>query len=153
LDLDNLIVGDLDPMIEYPSEFALFSFWSFSKYRSEEQAIRRSYEKRGCRAVPRYSTCAFVMDAGVRSQLYSDFSALQMFRLCGDQDWVGDQLEDEAIFPQEWGRNLVKKDRGDSIDPKGAKILACRQIKNHQLWDHGYFEADRIWRGDGSKEA
>jgi len=149
LDLDMLIVGDMDSMINYPHPVALCDFWSYSAFHSTAQAMARLRAKRNCTLIPVYSSDVLVYDRGACDCLYMEFTPDAMLEYCGDQDWIAAVMGTELPkFPRRWARKLHKRDMGSSPIAAGqARTLACHPIKNHQLALSGYTYADRIWRG------
>ena len=148
LDIDLLITGDLDPIIESPFDITMFNYWSFSTFKNSKMAIRKANKLKHCKLVPRYSTSCMVFDHGKFTDLYDDFKEEYINKYCGEQDYINDYLgRGIKTFPLSWGRKIRKKDKGVLFDPKGAKIIWLHPLKNHQLLDHGFIGADQIWKG------
>lgn len=147
LDLDILVVGNLDDLIEYSSDFVILSHSSFALDRN--RVIKRAWNKKGKELIPFYNSTCVAFDRGARSQIYEEFDTKMIDRFCGDQDWIGFCLgPDEVTFPFEWWRKLNHIDKKrKKLSRKDEKILSCHPIKNHLLKGHGYKRADEIWRG------
>jgi len=150
LDIDMLIVGDMNSIIDFDAPVALADYWSYSKFFSTKQAIHRVQKTRHQELIPIYSSDAIVYDKGECDCIYTDFNpAVHIDRYCGDQDWMAVCLgKDRPKFPRNWARKLCKQDRGpDPIDITHKRMIACHPVKNHLLEEMGYTYADRIWKG------
>lgn len=91
LDLDVLVVGGLDEIIDYPADFAI----------APCSAV--GWKGRGAkRAVKRYNSSVMVFDAGSRPQFFSNFTIEDTRILWGDQDLLGRMSPNEKTFPPEW---------------------------------------------------
>lgn len=118
LDLDTLIVGNLDPIIDYPAPFALAPHAG-------------SFEGRdGLAVVKRYNSSVMVWDAGTLDGLYRHWSWQVAHRLHGDQDWIGEQVPDAATFPTSWVPRISQL--GNSLPSKDAKVVLMKTPKNVQ---------------------
>ena len=149
LDIDQIVVGDLDELIEYPVPIGIMNYWSYSTYASAEIAIRKTREKWKSILIPKYSSDAIIFDKGMCAPIYDQFNRDIMLLYYGDQDWIAACLGPNLPkFPKEWGRKMKKRDRGDgSIKFGPVKLLACHPIKNHQMLENGYIYMDQLWRG------
>jgi hypothetical protein len=148
LDLDLLVVGDLDEVIEWEGDFGIYDYWAMSGFATTQKAIKTAKTKKGCELIPNYSSDMIVFDRGARNELYTELGDEEIKRFCGDQDWIGWRMPREEMFPEVWTRKLKKSDRGpDPVDFGNAKTIACHPIKNHMLADKGYQYADAVWRG------
>lgn len=150
LDIDQLIVGHMDSIIDFPATLALSDYWGYSHFDSIKKAIESHKKKRDCKLIPIYSSDAIVYNRGECDTLFTEFKPEYMYVYCGDQDWVAACLGPTIRrFPRSWGRKISKRDRGDTPLVLGdTKLIACHPVKNHQLREYGYIYADRIWCGD-----
>jgi len=134
LDLDVLIVGDLDEIVDYPAPFALVP------HAGQWQGKGR------LKVVPLYNSSVMVFDAERVHRLYSNWSPPVTERLWGDQDWIGERMPGEATMPLKWFPRLSEINNGtDLILAPGARVVLCKKPKNHvarQTWR--WF--DQMWR-------
>jgi hypothetical protein len=154
-DIDLLVVGNIDEIIEHPADFALYDYWSLSTFKkagyTARGAVKRAQRLKGKRLLPIYSSDVIVMDRGARSQIYENFKPQIMEMYCGDQDWIAAHLgRNEAKFPGGWTRKMRKGDRKliPGHDFKDLKTIACHPIKNHQLRAKGFEYFANLWEGE-----
>lgn len=145
LDLDILVVGDLEPFIEYPAEFAIGSAYGHPQI----------HHKRRVRGVRRgYNSSVMAFNRGpITDCIWSKFTRsphrwMELFR--GDQDFIKNFFPDLAKFPSEWIPKLgscINDD--DRFEPqKDAKIVLCmeRNMKKKNLDAiTKYPEVAQIW--------
>lgn len=117
LDLDTVVVSSLAPIIDYPSPFALIPH-------------EGRFEGRGARAVvKRFNSSVMVWDAGTLRHLSANWTPAVAKRLWGDQDWIGEQVEQADTMPGEWFPRLSQiEGSGPSAD---AKVILAKTPKNH----------------------
>lgn len=131
LDLDTLIVQALDPLVDFPSSFALIptagSFQPTTKHR----------------VVKRFNSSVMVWEAGVNAQLFTDWTSAVTKRLHGDQDWIGEQWPHASMFPAEWCPRLSELN-GERPGPD-AKVVLCKVPKNEEACRR-YPWVNDIWR-------
>jgi hypothetical protein len=113
LDLDLVVLNRLDPIVDFPAEFATLAQPQIGQFTNREGKI----------VVDRYNSSVMVFDAGVADCLYTDFteeamktlrgdqdyitdsfSAMSVFR--NDQDYIGHKLPDLKTFPKDWIKKL-----------------------------------------------
>lgn len=116
LDLDSLIVGSLDAIIDFPAPFALVPHsGSFNG-------------KDGLAVVKRFNSSVMVFDAAVTYRLYDDWTPSVTKRLHGDQDWTGEQMPHAAAMPLEWFPRISElQERGPTPE---AKVILAKTPKN-----------------------
>lgn len=116
LDLDTLIVGSLDAIIDFPAPFALVPHaGTFNG-------------KDGLAVVKRFNSSVMVFDAAVTYRLYDDWTPSVTERLWGDQDWYGEQMPHAVAMPLEWFPRISElQERGPSPD---AKVVLAKTPKN-----------------------
>jgi hypothetical protein len=119
LDLDVLLVGDMGPIIGYPSDFAL----------APDTASFQPRDGRQC--VHRFNSSVMVWDHGCNHELYCDWKPEVTKRLWGDQDWIGAQRPGAASMPAEWFPRLSSLGSRQGW-PKSAKVVLCKKPKNEQ---------------------
>jgi hypothetical protein len=131
LDLDVLLLGSLDAIIDYPSEFALIPDGA-PNFKGGE----------GLEVVKRYNSSVMVWDFDAVNDLYRDWTPSVAKRLWGDQDWIGERCEWAAKMPEAWFPRLraTGKDWGST-----AKVVLCKAPKNH-LAAHMWPWFDGMWR-------
>lgn len=137
LDLDLLIVDRLDPFVDFPAPFAatadIAPFFQGGK---------------GLSVCKRFNSSIMVWDRGARpTQLFTDWKPDVAARLWGDQDWLGENLPEAAMFPKEWMKR-------HSINPikvppfPGVKVITCTKFKNHEAVDMpGQEWVKQVWHG------
>lgn len=123
LDLDVLVVSALAPIIEYPARLALVP-----------DGAPHFLGRGALKVVKRYNSSVMVWDAGVATELYSQWSPQVTRRLWGDQDLIGERLPNEATMPASWFPRLSEV---TPPWPQEAKVILCKRPKN--------LEAERRW--------
>lgn len=123
LDLDVLVVSSLAPIIDYPARLALVP-----------DGAPNFQGKGDMRTVKRYNSSVMAWDAGVGTDLFTEWTTVTARRLWGDQDLIGERLPNEATMPAEWFPRLsaVKPPW-----PADAKVILSKCPKNHiaaQRW-------------------
>ena len=116
LDLDVLLVSPLAPVIDYPARFALVP-----------DGAPNFHGKGAQKVVKRYNSSVMVWDAGVATELYTEWDARVANRLWGDQDLIGERFPDEATMPAEWFPRLSAV---QPPWPDEAKVILCKRPKN-----------------------
>lgn len=124
LDLDTLLLGPLDEIIDYPEPFALVP--DAGTFNGSE----------GLRVVKRYNSSVMVWDAQTEglSSLYTDWRPDVAQRLWGDQDWIGEHYPHAATMPLSWFPRLSTNPQHW---PTTAKVVLCKVPKNvvaRELW-------------------
>jgi hypothetical protein len=115
LDLDTLIVGALDPVVDFPASFALVP--DAGTFQGKD----------GLAVVKRFNSSVMVWDAGVNADIYEHWTPAVTQRLWGDQDLIGEVHPEAATMPLEWFPRLSECPDG----PKsGAKVLLAKKPKN-----------------------
>jgi alpha-N-acetylglucosamine transferase len=114
LDLDLVIIDSLDPIVDFPADFALMPTPS---------EIRKFVNREGKWVVDRYNTSVMVFNAGVGDCLYNDFGEFAMQKLRGDQDYIGDRLPNLGTFPQGWVQKLKYLQNGKPLPE--TKVVLC----------------------------
>jgi hypothetical protein len=116
LDLDVLVVGDLDMIVDYPAEFALLPHaGTFNG-------------KDGLAVVKRFNSSVMVWDAGTQNHVYDTWTPGVADILWGDQDHIGLQCPQAAIMPARWFPRLSDFRWPDV--PVDAKVLLTKKPKN-----------------------
>lgn len=121
LDLDTLIVADLDPIVDYPSPFALVPHAGTFRGRD------------GLAVVPRFNSSVMVWDAGVPDHLFTDWRRAVAHRLWGDQDWIGEQHPQADTMPLEWFPRISELTNGhEFVVPSATKVILVKKPKNEE---------------------
>ena len=117
LDLDTLIVDALDPIVDYPSPFALIP---------DAGHFRGLGRLRVCK---RFNSSVMVWDAGAGDLLSKNWTPAVMTRLWGDQDWIGQQMPRADRLPLKWFPRISECKDGV---PEGAKVILAKIPKNEK---------------------
>jgi len=150
LDLDCVICNSLDPIIEFPTDFAILRRWP-KKSQREIQSIQNKLMKRiGLHIFTgdNYNTSVMVMNRDCRPQVYDKFDPKTINYYHGEQDWISECLPGEKVFPSTWFRKITITDgiHGLKIaDP--VKVLWSHPVKNQDFEKEGYVWADKVWKG------
>jgi hypothetical protein len=116
LDLDVIIMGDLDPIIDYPADFAI-SPCSAPNWQGKDGLV----------CVKGYNSSVMVWNDGARRQFHDAWTPDVAMRLWGDQDWYKEISPNEAVMPAEWFERL------SGTEPKPeTKVVFCIKTKNHK---------------------
>jgi hypothetical protein len=118
LDLDTLVVGALDAVVDYPSPFALLP---------HAGTFTGTYHGKTRRVVPRFNSSVMVWDAGVNDALFTEWRPEVTKDLHGDQDWYGQQMPQADTLPAAWFPRLSEL---DGPPPSEAKVVLCKVPKN-----------------------
>lgn len=118
LDLDVLLVGDMEPIIEFPAEFALVP-----------DGAPNFQPKDGKSVVKRFNSSVMVWDYGVGHEIHDLWTHKIAARLWGDQDWIGEVCPKAATMPAEWFPRLSQLGCAPSWTPH-AKVVLCKKPKN-----------------------
>jgi hypothetical protein len=131
LDLDSLIVQPLDPVVDYPSTFALVPHAGTFNGRD------------GLRVVKRFNSSVMVWDARANESLFLDWTPEIPRRLWGDQDWIGEHRPDAATMPSAWFPRL--SELSGERPNASAKVVLCKKPKNSIAADLYPWVGD-VWR-------
>jgi hypothetical protein len=131
LDLDTLVVGALDPVVDYPAPFALVPDAGTFTPRTAHRVIKR------------FNSSVMVWSAGAVDALYDAWTPDVADRLWGDQDWIGEQQPDAATMPRAWFPRLSDLHG----QPPGAdeKVVLAKKPKNHEAAQRWPW-VDQVWR-------
>lgn len=117
LDLDTLIVGALDAIVDYPAPFALVP------HEGRFEGIN------GRAVVKRFNSSVMVWDGGTLGRLFADWTPDVTARLHGDQDWIGEQIEKASAMPLWWFPRLSSIGASGKVPPD-AKVILAKTPKN-----------------------
>ena len=118
LDLDTLITGKLEHIVNYPANIAFMP--PSYKFRDGVPAMGKGI-------VDRYQSSCFVKDADTGHDVWYNFHDGVMDEYRGDQDWIGETLPLAKTMPPQWFSKL----RGFEEAPKpGVKVHLCMPFKN-----------------------
>lgn len=116
VDLDVLVVKSVDPVVEFNAPVA------FIPHSGDWQG------RNGLAVVKRYNSSVMKFDNIEKHQhLYTKFEPGVTRKLWGDQDWIGQQMPDEAMMPIEWFPRLSELRKGPTEE---ARIVLCKRPKN-----------------------
>lgn len=117
-DLDVLLWRNVNPIVEFPSRFALVPHAG-------------SFEgKNGKSVVKRFNSSVMVWDAGCCDEIYTSFTTDVMARLWGDQDWIGEKVPHARTMPIQWFPRLSEFDAEACDVPEDARVILCKRPKN-----------------------
>lgn len=118
LDLDVLLVGDVNKIVEFNSTFALVP-----------DGAPGFKPAQGKKCVKKFNSSVMVWDAEhTPHHVFTEWNRAVADRLWGDQDWLGEQIPSADIMPLEWFPRLSAV--GNKWD-SDAKVLLCKKPKNH----------------------
>lgn len=116
LDLDVLVVGRLEPIVDFPADFALVP------------DMAPTFQGRfPHKVVKGYNSSVVVFDARARPQLWQKWKPRVAKRLWGDQDWIGEQCPGEQTFPKDWFTRITPSGPPWHED---CKVVLCIKWKN-----------------------
>lgn len=119
LDLDTLVVDALDPIVDYPSSFALVP---------DAGNWKGLY---GLQVVKRFNSSVMVWDAGVNTDLYERWTPSVAQHLWGDQDWIGRERPESDRMPLEWFPRISELKERAPKPP--VKVVLVKHPKNHDV--------------------
>lgn len=119
LDLDTLIVGDLDEIIEYPEKIA---------FHPPSYMVEGGRSVGGQGIVDGYNSSVIVFDYGVGKKFYNSFWPDNMKKFRGDQDWFAHIDPGLPLMPTKWFRKLKNCQDGPSA---GVKVVLSMPFKNN----------------------
>jgi hypothetical protein len=132
LDLDTLVVGDLDPIVEFPSPFALVPHAGTFEPPAPFHVCRR------------FNSSVMVWDTGIgRSRIWDEWSPAVTRYWWGDQDWIGTTYPNADVMPAEWFPRLSAIREGPV--PEDARVVLAKKPKPHDaVKEWPWVEA--VWR-------
>jgi hypothetical protein len=117
LDLDVIVTGDLDPIIDYPAEFAI-SPCSAPGWLGKDGLV----------CVKGYNSSVMVWDSGKRRRFYLDWKPAVAKRLWSDQDWFKEISPNEEMLPAQWFERISL----DMTPKPETKVVLAIKHKNHK---------------------
>lgn len=132
LDLDSLVVGSLEPVVDFPAPFAIVPDTG-SAFKPREPF----------RVVKRFNSSVMVFDAGECSDLFTSWSPAIASDLWGDQCLIGERYPNLATMPAEWFPRI--SELGDAAPSPVAKVVLCKKPKNEVAAARLPWVAD-VWR-------
>ena len=125
IDLDSLIVGPLDPIVDYPADFALTT----DALVKERAHLDR--DRDGRRIVRRFNSSVMVWNGGEQADLWERWTPKVAKELSTDQDWIGEQSEGAVGMPLEWFPRLSRVGPPETWSPE-TKVILAKKPKNHE---------------------
>lgn len=128
LDLDSLIVGDLDPVIDYPAPLALIE--------DPPAPGKPTVDRFGRQIVRRFNSSVMAFDPHDARNLAiaSEWTPAVAERLSTDQDWIaemgGASPMPEAWFPR-FSLTVQERERTGAW-PAEARVVLVKKPKNHE---------------------
>jgi hypothetical protein len=119
LDLDVLVVNDINPILDFPADFAIAPGSAPTVQPPGKLKMVRGYQ-----------SSVMVWDHRARTRFHKDFDPLMKRRLYGDQDALKEMSPDEATLPPEWF-GLVRPNGPESWTTE-TKVVLCMRYKNHR---------------------
>lgn len=146
IDLDSLIVAPLDPIVDFPSEFAV---------TEDALALDRSrltLDRYGRQIVCRFNSSVMVWNADTHQDLWTRWSPAEAQRLSTDQDWIGEQALDAQGLPVAWFPRISQLVKDEAFAatgapiPPDAKVVLAKKPKNEEACERWpWFET--LWGG------
>lgn len=130
LDLDTLIVGALDPIVEFDAPLALVPHAGTFQGR------------KGLAVVKRFNSSVMVFDAETTTDLWTTWTPAVAARLWGDQDHIGERRPDAATMPAAWFPRL--SEIGATL-PAEAKVILAKKPKPAEAAERWPWVRE-IWR-------
>lgn len=129
LDLDSLIVGELETVIDYPAPLALIA--------DPPYAGKGTIDRYGRAIVRRFNSSVMAFDPHDPANLAiaSSWTPAVCDRLSTDQDWIAEQRPDAAAMPEEWFPrfSLTAGEREKTgAWPADARVVLVKKPKNHE---------------------
>jgi hypothetical protein len=129
LDLDTLIVASLEPIVDYPSTFALVPHAGAFQPKTKHKIVRR------------FNSSVMVWDVGV-PPVFQDVSRLADV-YWGDQDVIGEYAPWAETMPSSWFPRL--SDIQHREPDRDAKVVLVKKPKTHIAADL-YPWVNEAWR-------
>lgn len=137
LDLDTLVVGSLDPIVDYPSPFAL------AEDELRHERPERDTDRYHRTVIRRYNSSVMVFDADGLSDLYARWRMTDALRLSTDQDWIAERRPSADMLPMSW---FPRISRVQPPWPADAKVVLVKKPKN-AVWLEREPWFDAMWGG------
>lgn len=119
LDLDVLVVNDINPILDFPADFAIAP-GSAPNFQTPG----------GLKMVRGYQSSVMVWDHRARARFYKEFDPAVKKRLYGDQDALKEMSPNEAILPAKWFERVTPD--GPKLWTPETKVVLCVKYKNHR---------------------
>lgn len=128
LDLDVLITGSLDELLDFPAPMAL------------APAIVTHPKPK---IVRRYQTSAMVWTPPEGREIYREFRSEHMDEFRGDQDWIGHIKPDCPTFPPAWFAKITRLHGRQP--PRGVKVVLCQHPMPNELAAKRHQWVQELW--------
>ncbi len=99
LDLDVVITGPLDSLLDHPGKFVIMD---------------NGY-------VPGFNSSVMLFDVGAQAYVWQQFSVAETERIEGDQDWMALTIPDAELWPEEWC--VTYRLRAAEGPPRDTKVV------------------------------
>lgn len=123
IDLDSLIVAPLDPIIDFPAEFAL---------TEDAFVLERAHintDRYGRRLVRRFNSSVMVWDGGTQTDLFTKWTPAAAEQMSTDQDFIGDRAPDAKGMSLAW---FPRASRVQPPWPAEARVVMAKKPKGFQ---------------------
>jgi len=137
IDLDSLVVGPLEPILDAPAPFVTTE----DVFIHERAHLDK--DRYGHTLIRRFQGSVYCWDGGTHTDLYTAWSPSVAFRLSTDQDWLAERHPDALALPFAWFPRISREQPPWRPD---AKIVFVKKPKPHdaiQKWP--WF--DEAWGG------
>jgi hypothetical protein len=142
LDLDTLIVGDLDRIVDFPASLA---FAADELAQTFDGPIPQ-LTKGGKVWRPRFQTSVMVWYGGLHRDLLNAWRTADADRLYTDQDWIAERYPGASVMPVAWFPRLSLSVHDDQLQlGQDAKVLFTKKPKNHLAAERWPWFAE-MWR-------
>lgn len=115
LDLDSLVVASLEPVVAFPSAFALIPDAGTFQPKTHHEVVKR------------FNSSVMVWDAPGPTEVFATWSSVVADRYWGDQDTIGMLCPDADTFPLEWFPRLSEIKAGPV--PAVAIVVLAKKPK------------------------
>lgn len=130
LDLDTLAVNSLEPIVDFPSDFAIVS----DELKGERPP--NELDKYGRVVLRQWNASVMAFDADKYHHLWTDWKPEFAQKLSTDQDYLAQHLDGaDHGMPAEW---FPRISRVQPPWPAEAKVVLVKKPKNHEavkVWD------------------
>lgn len=127
LDLDSLIVGDLDPVIDYPGPLALID--------DPPLEGKPTIDRFGRQIVRRFNSSVMAFDPFPNLEIASSWTPAAADRLSTDQDWIAELRPAASAMPAAWFPRFsltVQERDATGTWPADARVVLVKKPKNHE---------------------
>ena len=119
LDLDVLVVNDLNPILDFPADFAIAPDSAVNFQGKDQWSVVKGYQ-----------SSVMVWDHKARVRFFKEYDPYVQKRLWGDQDLIKEISPNEATFPAKWFERVTPSGPEDWTPE--TKVVLCVKYKPHK---------------------